>query len=545
MEPIKPMLWTTLKDYSVKDLTSDLISGVIVAVIALPLSIALALASGVGPEEGLYTAIIAGFLISAFGGSKVQIAGPTAAFATIVAGIVANSGMEGLMIATIMAGLLLILMGVLRLGKLIRFIPSTITIGFTTGIAVTILVGQLKDFFGLTYPAGTVTIETVDKVQAVVKNFGTLNPAALGVGVLSLAILILWPKVSKKIPASLIAVLVGALLVKLAHLPVNTIGDLYTVSSKLPTLHIHSISFGMIRAMFPNAVTIAILAAIESLLSCVVADGMTGDKHRPDTELIAQGIGNIGSALFGGIPATGAIARTAANINNGGKSPVAGMVHSIVLLLVLVLLMPYASFIPMPVIAAVLFIVAYNMCQWRPFVSMVKTAPKSDIIVLIITFVLTVVFDLVVAIAVGLGLACLLFMKRMSEETDIRKWEDAPEDEESGLRRILPQVSIYEIEGPLFFGSVEKLSQLTAKEKTKALVLRMRSVTALDATALASLEKLYDRCIAQGTKVVFSHVNPQPMKVMEHSRFTEKVGREYFCSHIDEAIEMAEAIAME
>ena len=545
MEPIKPMLWTTLKDYSVKDLTSDLISGVIVAVIALPLSIALALASGVGPEEGLYTAIIAGFLISAFGGSKVQIAGPTAAFATIVAGIVANSGMEGLMIATIMAGLLLILMGVLRLGKLIRFIPSTITIGFTTGIAVTILVGQLKDFFGLTYPAGTVTIETVDKVQAVVKNFGTLNPAALGVGVLSLAILILWPKVSKKIPASLIAVLVGALLVKLAHLPVNTIGDLYTVSSKLPTLHIHPISFGMIRAMFPNAVTIAILAAIESLLSCVVADGMTGDKHRPDTELIAQGIGNIGSALFGGIPATGAIARTAANINNGGKSPVAGMVHSIVLLLVLVLLMPYASFIPMPVIAAVLFIVAYNMCQWRPFVSMVKTAPKSDIIVLIITFVLTVVFDLVVAIAVGLGLACLLFMKRMSEETDIRKWEDAPEDEESGLRRILPQVSIYEIQGPLFFGSVEKLSQITAKEKTKALVLRMRSVTALDATALASLEKLYDRCIAQGTKVVFSHVNPQPMKVMEHSRFTEKVGKEYFCSHIDEAIEMAEAIAME
>ena len=545
MEPIKPMLWTTLKNYSVKDLTSDLISGVIVAVIALPLSIALALASGVGPEEGLYTAIIAGFLISAFGGSKVQIAGPTAAFATIVAGIVANSGMEGLMIATIMAGILLILMGVLRLGKLIRFIPSTITIGFTAGIAVTILVGQLKDFFGLTYPAGTVTIETMDKVSAVVKNFGTLNPAALGVGVLSLAILIFRPGVSKTIPASLIAVLVGALLVKLAHLPVNTIGDLYTVSSKLPTLHIHPISFGMIRAMFPNAVTIAILAAIESLLSCVVADGMTGDKHRPDTELIAQGIGNIGSALFGGIPATGAIARTAANINNGGKSPVAGMVHSIVLLLVLVLLMPYASFIPMPVIAAVLFIVAYNMCQWRPFVSMVKTAPKSDIIVLIITFVLTVVFDLVVATAVGLGLACLLFMKRMSEETDIRKWEDAPEDEESGLRRILPQVSIYEIQGPLFFGSVEKLSQITAKEKTKALVLRMRSVTALDATALASLEKLYDRCIAQGTKVVFSHVNPQPMKVMEHSRFTEKVGREYFCSHIDEAIEMAEAIAME
>ena len=545
MEPIKPMLWTCLKNYSVKDLTSDVVSGIIVAVIALPLSIALALASGVGPEEGLYTAIIAGFLISAFGGSKVQIAGPTAAFATIVAGIVANAGLEGLMIATVMAGILLILMGVLRLGKLIRFIPSTITVGFTAGIAVTILIGQLKDFFGLSYPAGTVTIETVDKAAAVAANFSTLNPWALLVGAVSLAILILWPRVSKKIPASLIAVLAGALLVKLAHLPVNTIGDLYTVSSKLPSLHIHPVSFGMIRAMFPNAVTIAILAAIESLLSCVVADGMTGDKHRPDTELIAQGIGNIGSALFGGIPATGAIARTAANINNGGKTPVAGMVHSVVLLLVLVLLMPFASYIPMPVIAAVLFTVAYNMCQWRPFLSLVKTAPKSDIIVLILTFVLTVVFDLVVAIAVGLGLACLLFMKRMSEETDIRKWEDAPEDEESGLRRILPQVSIYEIQGPLFFGSVEKLSQITAKEKTKALVLRMRSVTALDATALASLEKLYDRCSAQGTKVVFSHVNPQPMKVMEHSRFVEKVGKEYFCSHIDEAIEMAEGIAME
>ena len=321
MEPIKPMLWTSLKNYSAKDLSSDIVSGVIVAVIALPLSIALALASGVGPEEGLYTAIIAGFLISAFGGSKVQIAGPTAAFATIVAGIVANSGLQGLMVATVMAGILLIIMGVLRLGKLIRFIPGTITIGFTADIAVTILIGQLKDFFGLTYPAGTVTIETVEKVEAVAKNFGTLNPWALAIGVLSLAILILWPKVSAKIPASLIAVLAGSLIVKFGNLPVNTIGDLYTVSSKLPTLHLQPVSFSLIRAMFPNAVTIAILAAIESLLSCVVADGMTGDKHRPDTELIAQGIGNIGSALFGGIPATGAIARTAANINNGGKRP--------------------------------------------------------------------------------------------------------------------------------------------------------------------------------------------------------------------------------
>lgn len=543
MEPIKPMLWSSLKGYSAKDLTSDIVSGVIVAIIALPLSIALALASGVGPEEGLYTAIIAGFLISAFGGSKVQIAGPTAAFATIVAGIVATSGLEGLMTATIMAGILLIVMGVLRLGKLIRFIPGTITIGFTAGIAVTIVIGQLKDFFGLTYPEGLKPIETTEKVEAVVKNFSTINVYAMIVGLAALAILIIWPRFSKKIPASLIAVVAGAAVVKLANLPVNTIGDLYEVSSSLPTLHMPVLNFGLFKSQFSNAVTIAVLAAIESLLSCVVADGMTGDKHRPDTELIAQGIGNIGSALFGGIPATGAIARTAANINNGGKSPIAGMVHALVLLLVLVVFMPYAALIPMPVIAAVLFMVAYNMCQWRPFVSLVKTAPKSDITVLVLTFVLTVVFDLVVAIAVGMGLACLLFMARMSNETEVRKWVDATENDENGLRHILPQISIYELEGPLFFGSVEKLSSITAKDHTKCLVLRMRSVTALDSTALSTLEKVCDNCIKKGTKVVFSHVNEQPLKAMKKSGFYDRIGMEYFCSHIDEAIEMAEAIA--
>ncbi len=408
MNSLKPMLFTTLKGYTKKQLISDVVAGIIVAVIALPLSIALALASGVGPEEGLYTAIIAGFLISFFGGSRVQIAGPTAAFATIVAGVIAKNGLEGLALATVMAGILLILMGVFRLGSLIRFIPHTITTGFTAGIAVTILIGQLKDFFGLTYPDGTTAIETMEKLEIFFEHISTINLWSVLVGVISLIILIITPKFTSKIPGSLIAVIVGIAVVKIFSLSVNTIGDLYTVSSALPTFHMPSFNLGLVKTVLPDAFTIAILAAIESLLSCVVADGMTGSKHRSDAELVAQGIGNIGSALFGGIPATGAIARTAANIKNGGQTPIAGIVHAIVLLLVLVLLMPYAALIPMPVIAAVLFVVAYNMCQWRPFVNIVKTSPKGDVLVLIVTFLLTVIFDLIVAIAVGLILAAAI-----------------------------------------------------------------------------------------------------------------------------------------
>ncbi len=410
MNSLKPMLFTTLKGYTKKQLISDIVAGIIVAVIALPLSIALALASGVGPEEGLYTAIIAGFLISFFGGSRVQIAGPTAAFATIVAGVVAKNGMEGLLLATVMAGILLILMGVFRLGSLIRFIPHTITTGFTAGIAVTILIGQLKDFFGLTYPDGTTAIETMEKLEIFFEHISTINLWSVLVGVISLIILIITPKFTSKIPGSLIAVIVGIAVVKIFSLPVNTIGDLYSVSSALPHLHVPSLDIGLIKTVIPDAFTIAILAAIESLLSCVVADGMTGSKHRSDAELVAQGIGNIGSALFGGIPATGAIARTAANIKNGGQTPIAGIVHAIVLLLVLVLLMPYAALIPMPVIAAVLFVVAYNMCQWRAFVHIVKTSPASDITVLVVTFLFTVVFNLVVAIAAGLALTFIMFV---------------------------------------------------------------------------------------------------------------------------------------
>ena len=395
MKTFQPELFKCMKSYSKKQLVNDIIAGIIVAIIALPLSIALALASGVNPEQGLYTAIVAGAVIAFMGGSRVQISGPTAAFATIVAGVVAENGMEGLVAATVMAGIFLIIMGVLRCGSLIKFIPYTITTGFTAGIAVTIVIGQLKDFFGLTFTHSPV--ETMEKLEEVIATFGTFNMSAMLVGLMALAILILWPMLPgffKKIPPSLIAVVAAAAVVKLGGLDVNTIGDLYTISNKPPMPSIPSFSFDTIKTVIPDAFTIAVLAAVESLLSCVVADGMTGTKHNSNTELIAQGAGNICSALFGGIPATGAIARTAANIKNGGRTPVAGIVHAIVLLLILVVLMPYAALIPMPAIAAVLFVVAYNMSEWRHFVDLAKTAPKSDITVLVVTFLLTVIFDL-------------------------------------------------------------------------------------------------------------------------------------------------------
>ena len=542
MNELKPMLFSSIKGYSKEKLLKDIIAGIIVAIIALPLSIALALASGVGPEEGLYTAIVAGFIISFLGGSNVQIAGPTAAFATIVAGIVAKNGMAGLVLATLLAGVFLILMGVFKLGSLIKYIPYTITTGFTAGIAVTIVIGQLKDFFGVTYKSGESPVETMEKLEVFFHNIGTVNLQAVIVGVISVLILIAWPYINKKIPGSLIAVLAGIFMVKLFKMNVLTIGDLYSVSSKLPSFNMPSVDIGLVKSILPDAFTIAILAAIESLLSCVVADGMTNSKHRSNAELIAQGVGNMGSALFGGIPATGAIARTAANIKNGGTTPISGMVHAIVLLLILVLLMPYAALIPMPTIAAILFVVAYNMCQWRPFVRLVKTAPKSDIAVLVITFVLTVVFDLVIAIEVGFVLACLLFMKRMSDETGVVGWKYVEEDtDDSEKLKVLPkEIRVYEITGPLFFGAADSVAQISVKEFTKCLIVRMRSVPAIDVTAMNALTELYEKCSKNGIKLVFSHVNGQPMRVMEKAGFVEKVGRENFCDHIDSAIKVAQ-----
>lgn len=549
MDKLKPKLFSVMKTYTKEQFIKDVVAGIIVAIIALPLSIALALASGVTPEKGIYTAITAGFVISFLGGSRVQIAGPTAAFATIVAGIVAKNGFEGLVTATLLAGGILILLGFLRLGSLIKFIPYTITTGFTAGIAVTIVIGQIKDFLGLTIVSEEPLIETMDKLKGVFAFIGTVNWQAVIVGVICMIILIGWPYLPgfcKRIPSSLIAVLAGIVMVSGLKLHVNTIGDLYEISNKLPAVSVPAFHMETVRNVLPDAFTIAILAAIESLLSCVVADSMVNSRHRSNMELIAQGAGNIVSALFGGIPATGAIARTAANVKNGGRTPIAGMVHSVVLLLILVVLMPYAALIPMPTIAAILFMVAYNMCGWRKFVYLCRTSPKSDIAVLLITFILTVVFDLVVAIEVGILMAAILFMKRMSDVTEVEGWKyvDDEDDPDSLTLRTVPKnTMVYEISGPLFFGAADKILAITLDEKKmNCLVLRMRSVNAIDATAMHNLEEMQAECEKKNIHLILSHVNEQPLRVMQKAGFVERIGSENLCSHIDEALKRAEEL---
>lgn len=539
MKELVPQLVHSLKHYSRETFINDLIAGVIVAIIALPLSIALALASGVAPEQGIYTAIVVGFVVSALGGSKVQISGPTAAFATVVAGIVAKSGMQGLATATVLAGAVLVLMGLLRMGAMIKFIPYTITLGFTAGIAVTIVIGQLKDFFGLTLENSPV--ETLWKLEEAAVHINTLNPAALVVGLLALVILFAWPARFKKVPASLIAVLMTSAAVGLFHLPVNTIGDLYTISSDLPHFTMPVFSYEVVASVLPDAFTIAVLAAIESLLSAVVADEMIGARHNSNMELVAQGVGNAASAVFGGIPATGAIARTAANINNGGSSPISGMIHAVVLLLVLLLFMPYAAHIPMPCIAAILFQVAYNMSGWRTVLHALKHSPKSDAAVLIVTFLLTVIFDLVVAIMVGLSLACLLFMKRMAEVTEVKEWEYIEDsgDDQGRMKPVPQHVMVYELTGPIFFGAADKIPHIERNTGRKVLILRMRAVPAMDITAINSMHRLYDECKSKGIQMVFSHVNEQPMEVFQKSGMYDLVGAENFCDNIDAAIERA------
>lgn len=547
MERLKPKLFSVMKIYTKEQCIKDIIAGIIVAIIALPLSIALALASGVTPEKGLYTAIVAGFVISFLGGSRVQIAGPTAAFVTIVAGIVARNGVEGLAVATILAGIILILMGLLKFGRLLKFIPYTITTGFTLGIAVTILIGQIKDFLGLTIESKPV--ETLEKLTACFENITTVNYQALLIGGISLLILILWPKISSKIPGSLVAVIVAAASVKIFNIEVNTIGSLYDISSKPPVFQVPAMNLTMIRTLLPDAVTIAILAGIESLLSCVVADGMIGSKHRSNMELVAQGAGNIFSSFFGGIPATGAIARTAANVKNGGRTPIAGMVHSIVLLLILVILMPYAALIPMPTIAAILFMVAYNMSGWRQFMELIKISPKSDIIVLVLTFALTVIFDLVVAIEAGILIAAVLFMKRMSDVADVHSWkyleddiadDDMAWDEENiRLKKVPKHTLVYEINGPLFFGAADQFMNISLESDVKVVILRMRGVPAMDINALHALNNVRRTCKKKHITLMMSHVQEQPLHVMQKAGFDKKIGEDNICSNIDEALERA------
>lgn len=544
MNELRPKLFDVMKGYTREQLIKDIISGIIVAIIALPLSIALAIASGVGPEQGLYTAIIAGFFISFFGGSRVQIGGPTAAFVVIIYGIVEQYGTDGLIVATILAGIILVIMGICRFGSLIKYIPYTITTGFTCGIAVTLFVGQLKDFFGL--EIASVPSEFLNKVIAYVQNISTINLTSTIIGVVAIIIMLFWPKVTDKIPGSLIAIIITTAIVYFAKLPVNTIGSVYgELNSAFPTFHAPALSMKLVQEMISPAFTIAILAGIESLLSAVVSDGMIGDTHKSNAELIGQGLGNIFSGLFGGIPATGAIARTAANVRNGGRTPIAGITHCITLSIILVVLMPLASLIPMTTLAAVLLVVAWNMADWTSFFHLCKTAPKSDMIVLVATFFLTVFFDLVVAIEVGVVLAALLFMKRMAETADVTAWKYADEldvtpGEAEKMRDIPHSIRVFEISGPLFFAAADEILTITSDKSTKVIVIRMRSVPAIDASAMRSLRDLAARAKKKHITLIFSHVNEQPMSVMKKDHFIELIGEEHFLPNIVEALDYAE-----
>lgn len=546
MNELRPKLFDVMKSYTKKQLIKDIISGIIVAIIALPLSIALAIASGVGPEQGLYTAIIAGFFISFFGGSRVQIGGPTAAFVVIIYGIVASYGTDGLIVATILAGIILVIMGICRFGSLIKYIPYTITTGFTCGIAVTLFIGQLKDFFGM--DIASVPSEFLDKVIVYAKNISTINLTATLIGLLAVAIMLLWTKVTDKIPGSLVAIVVTTAIAYFAKLPVNTIGSVYgKLNSAFPSFHVPSITMNLIQQMISPAFTIAVLAAIESLLSAVVSDGMIGDTHKSNAELIGQGLGNIFSGFFGGIPATGAIARTAANVRNGGRTPIAGIAHCITLTIILLVLMPLAALIPMTTLAAVLLVVAANMADWSSFFRLCKNAPKSDIIVLVATFFLTVFFDLVVAIEIGVVLAALLFMKRMAETADIKAWKytDSPDitpGEAEKLREIPHSISVFEICGPMFFAAADQLLGINSDHRTKAVVIRMRSVPAIDASAMKCLHELAERAKKKNIHLIFSHVNEQPMKVMKKDGFYELIGKKNFHENIVSALDYAEAL---
>jgi SulP family sulfate permease len=546
---LKPKLFTTLKDYSRKQFTSDLTAGVIVGIVALPLAIAFGIASGVTPEKGIITAIIAGFVISFFGGSRVQIGGPTGAFIIIVYGIIQQYGTTGLAIATIMAGIILVIMGLVKFGSLIKFIPYPVVVGFTSGIALLIFSTQIKDFFGL--QLDKVPAEFHEKWLSYFGTFSTVNFNVLGIAALALLIMIFWPKVTHRIPGSLIAIIVTTVAVIIFKLPVDTIGSRFgEIPSNLPSLNSYEVDLSVIRNLIGPATVIAILAAIESLLSAVVADGMIGGKHRSNMELVAQGLANIIVPFFGGIPATGAIARTATNIKNGGRTPVAGIIHSITLLLIMLLFGSYAKLIPMATLAAILIIVAYNMSEWRAFRSLLK-APKSDIVVLLTTFFLTVVFDLTIAIEIGMVLSVLLFMKRMSEVSNVniitRELEDQDEqpDPNAVQKKQIPEgVEVFEINGPFFFGAAKKFKdQMTIVEKPpKVRIIRMRNVPAIDATGLQTLKDFYKDALKHKTHLILSGVHTQPMYAMTQAGILDLYGEENIHGNIDDALDRAREI---
>ena len=558
----KPKLLQTLLHYNKQQFTTDLLAGIIVGIVALPLAIAFGIASGVTPEKGIITAIVAGLIISVLGGSKVQIGGPTGAFIIIIYGIIQQYGFEGLTIATLMAGVFLILFGVLHLGTIIKYIPYPIVVGFTSGIALTIFTTQIKDLFGLTMES--VPSDFIEKWVAYIGDFGTIDWWSTAVGIGSVAVIATWPMIAKynnvlkKLPGSLIAIIVMTVAVLLLKQyagvdSVETIGDRFSISNKLPGAEMPALSWDVIKGLVSPAITIAILGAIESLLSATVADGVIGDRHDSNTELIAQGVANLASPIFGGIPATGAIARTMTNINNGGRTPVAGIVHAAVLLMIFLFLMPLAQYIPMACLAGVLVIVSYNMSGWRSFASIMKN-PKSDVIVLVVTFLLTVVFDLTIAIEVGLICACLLFMRRMAETTDVKVISDEidPEEEQSDFQMgnlehlTIPEgVEVYEINGPYFFGAGNKFEDLMSTmghQRPKVRIIRMRKVPFVDSTGIHNLTNLCAMSQAEGIQVVLSGVNEKVQAVLHKAGFDQMLGEENICSHINIALQRAKSL---
>ena len=548
----KPQLLSSLKAYNSKTFMSDLMAGIIVGIVALPLAIAFGIASGVTPEKGIITAIVAGFIISLLGGSKVQIGGPTGAFIIIIYGIIQQYGIEGLTIATLMAGAFLILFGVLRLGTIIQYIPYPIVVGFTSGIAVTIFTTQIKDLFGLTI--AEVPSDFIEKWACYAANFGTADWWSAAVGIVSIVLIAAMPRISKKIPGSLVAIIimtVAALLLKnyAGVTTIETIGDRFSVSNAIPDAHMPEMTWETIKSLVAPALTIAVLGAIESLLSATVADGVTGDHHNSNTELIAQGVANLASPLFGGIPATGAIARTMTNINNGGKTPIAGIIHSVVLLLIFLFFMPLAKYIPMACLAGVLVVVSYGMCGWRSFLALMKN-PKSDVTVLLITFLLTIIFDLTVAIEVGLIIACLLFMKRMAETTDVKVVMNEISEESDlssgNLEHLtIPKgVEVYEINGPYFFGAGNRFEEIMASfgDRPKVRIIRMRKVPFVDSTGIHNLTNLCLMSKKEGIHVVLSGVSEKVHSQLEKARFYDLLGQDNICSHIDIALRRAKEI---
>ena len=550
----RPKLLSAIHNYNKQTFMADLMAGIIVGIVALPLAIAFAIASGVSPEKGIITAIVAGFAISAFGGSRVQIGGPTGAFIVIVAGIINEFGLQGLTIATLMAGVFLIGFGLLRLGTIIKYIPYPIIVGFTSGIAVTIFTTQVKDLLGL--QMAEVPGDFIEKWIAYFHSFGTIDPWSAAIGLLSVAIIAAMPMVSKKVPGSLVAIIVmtvAALLLKqyAGITSIETIGDRFSISSQLPDAVMPELSWERIKELVPPAMTIAVLGAIESLLSATVADGVIGDHHNSNTELVGQGIANILSPIFGGIPATGAIARTMTNINNGGRTPVAGIIHVVVLLLIFLFLMPLAQYIPMACLAGVLVVVSYGMSGWRSFRALLRN-PKSDITVLVLTFLLPIIFDLTVAIEVGLLCACLLFMRRMSETTDVRAvYDEIDLNEDADMERgnlehlTIPKgVEVYEINGPYFFGAGNRFEDIMARygNRPKVRIIRMRKVPFIDSTGLHNLENMCLMSQKEGITVVLSGVNEKVETVLRRNGFEQLLGQENICNHIDLALARARAL---